>query len=102
MIVKRSVLRRLCESSDTRYAVPMVEQLTWDGVLRWRLRQHHLTGALAPDAIAVARRVCGVHAQLAASATTAIGLRSPAEILAVDGRIVGVWTGDRRGDTLRV
>src|SRR2546421_6106124 len=67
-----------------------------------RLRQHHLTGDPAPDAIAVARRVCGVHAQLAASATTAIGLRSPAEILAVDGRIVGVWTGDRRGDTLSV
>src|SRR5690349_8247606 len=39
--------------------MPMVEKLTWDGVLRWRLRQHHLTGEPAPDAIAVARRQIG-------------------------------------------
>lgn len=65
----------------------MVEQLTWDGVLRWRLRRHHLTGDPAPDAIAVAHRVCGVHAQLAASATTAIGLRSPVTAAEVDAAL---------------
>jgi hypothetical protein len=56
MIVKRSVLRRLCESSDTRYAVAMIERLTWDGVLHWRLRRHHLIGDPAADAIILARR----------------------------------------------
>jgi hypothetical protein len=65
----------------------MVEQLTWDGVLRWRLRRHHLTGDPAPDAIAVAHRVCGVHAQLTASANSAIGLRSPATAADVDAAL---------------
>ena len=65
----------------------MVEQLTWDGVLRWRLRQHHLTGDPAPDVITLVRRLCGVHAQLAASATTAIGLRSPVTASDVDAAL---------------
>jgi hypothetical protein len=65
----------------------MVEQLTWDGVLRWRLRRHHLTGDPATDAVAVARRLCGVHAQLAASAITAVGLRSPATSADVDAAL---------------
>lgn len=65
----------------------MVEQLTRDDVLHWRIRQHHLIGDPAPDAIAVAHRVCGVHAQLAASATTAIGLRSPATAAEIDAAL---------------
>src|SRR4051812_6286095 len=55
-----------------------------DAVLRWRVARHHLAGEPAADAVAVARRVCGVHAQLATSAATAIGLRAPATATDVD------------------
>ncbi|GIF77213.1 winged helix DNA-binding domain-containing protein [Asanoa siamensis] len=50
--------------------------VTWDQVLRWRMRRHHLAGDKATDPVAVARRVVGVHAQVAASAVTATGLRT--------------------------
>jgi len=48
----------------------------WEQVLRWRMRRHHLAGEKAADPVAVARRVVGVHAQVAASAVTATGLRT--------------------------
>jgi hypothetical protein len=46
-----------------------------DQVLLWRLRRHHLADEKATDPVAAARRVCGVHAQVAASAVAAIDLR---------------------------
>ncbi len=48
----------------------------WEQVLRWRMRRHHLAGDKAADPVAVARRVVGVHAQVAASAVTATELRT--------------------------
>ncbi|GIF68330.1 hypothetical protein Ais01nite_63650 [Asanoa ishikariensis] len=54
----------------------------WEQVLRWRMRRHHLADEKAADPVAVARRVVGVHAQVAASAVTATALRTtkPARI----------------------
>ncbi|MEV4534653.1 winged helix DNA-binding domain-containing protein [Asanoa sp. NPDC049518] len=54
----------------------MVTKLSWDQVLRWRMRRHHLADDKAADPVAVARRVVGVHAQVAASAVTATNLRT--------------------------
>ncbi|MDG4827341.1 winged helix DNA-binding domain-containing protein [Asanoa sp. WMMD1127] len=48
----------------------------WEQVLRWRMRRHHLDGDKAADPVAAARRVVGVHAQVAASAVTATHLRT--------------------------
>lgn len=50
-------------------------KLTWDQVLRWRLHRHHLAATRAKDPIAAARRLSGLHAQVAASAVTATDLR---------------------------
>lgn len=49
--------------------------VTRDQVLRWRLRRHYLAEEKATDALAAARRVSGVHAQVAASAVAAVDLR---------------------------
>jgi hypothetical protein len=61
-------------------------RVTWDQVLRWRMRRHHLARDKAADPVAVARRVVGVHAQVAASAVAAIALRTarPAPAEAID------------------
>jgi Winged helix DNA-binding domain len=48
---------------------------TLDRVLRWRVHRHLLGSERGPDPVAVAARVSGVHAQLAASATISTGLR---------------------------
>ncbi len=45
-------------------------------MLRYRIERHFLGSTRAAGAVEVARRVCGVHAQLAASAHTAIALRT--------------------------
>ncbi|HEU5110584.1 MAG TPA: winged helix DNA-binding domain-containing protein [Micromonosporaceae bacterium] len=47
----------------------------WDRVPRWRLARHLLVEP-GDDLVAVARRVCGAHAQLAASAVAALDLRT--------------------------
>jgi hypothetical protein len=57
-------------------------KLTWDDVVRWRLHRHHLGGAKAKDPVAAARRLSGVHAQVAASAVTATDLRVKAAVTA--------------------
>jgi len=48
---------------------------TWDQILRWRIERQFLGTRRGDDAVAVARRLSGVHAQLAASAVTALDLR---------------------------
>jgi hypothetical protein len=51
-------------------------QLTWADVRRRRLAAHRLTDpAPAADLVAVAGAVCGIHAQVMASAEVALGLR---------------------------
>ena len=57
-------------------------KLTWDQVLRWRLHRHHLGATKAKDPVAAARRLSGVHAQVAASAVTATDLRVTAAVTA--------------------
>ncbi|BCB84127.1 winged helix DNA-binding domain-containing protein [Phytohabitans suffuscus] len=49
--------------------------MTWGDILRWRIERQFLGATRGPDLVAVARRLSGVHAQLAASAVTALHLR---------------------------
>jgi hypothetical protein len=50
--------------------------LTWDNVLAWRLRRQHLDRrAPAPDALEVASRLCGLHAQVMSSAELTLWAR---------------------------
>jgi hypothetical protein len=50
--------------------------VSWDQVLWWRIRRQFLAGEKGGDPVAVARRLCGVHAQVAASAVAALDLRT--------------------------
>jgi hypothetical protein len=50
-------------------------KVTWDQILRWRVERQFLGATRGADAVAVARRLSGVHAQLAASAVKALDLR---------------------------
>jgi hypothetical protein len=52
-----------------------VRQVTLDDILRWRIERHFLGGTRGADAVAVARRLSGVHAQVAASAQAATAIR---------------------------
>jgi hypothetical protein len=52
-------------------------RVTWRQVARWRLRRQ-LLDAPAPDAVAVARRVCGLHAQVASCTALIAGIRAAA------------------------
>ncbi len=49
---------------------------TVEQVLRWRIERQLLGGTRGRDAVEVARRVCGVHAQVTSSATAATALRT--------------------------
>jgi hypothetical protein len=49
--------------------------VAWPQVLRWRMNRHLLDGPKARTAVAAARRLSGVHAQVAASAVAALDLR---------------------------
>jgi hypothetical protein len=49
--------------------------VTLDDVLRWRIERHFLGGTRGADAVAVARRLSGVHAQVASSAQAATAIR---------------------------
>jgi hypothetical protein len=63
--------------------------VTWDQVLRWRIARHHLGADKAADPVAVARRVNGVHAQVAACALAATDLRTavPTTATEIDVRL---------------
>src|SRR5215203_3232456 len=49
--------------------------LSWDGVRAWRLRRQYLQPLAGPDAVEIARRLCGVQAQVASAAALAVALR---------------------------
>ncbi|MHA6794120.1 hypothetical protein ACVGVM_11520 [Pseudonocardia bannensis] len=49
--------------------------MSWRQVTRWRTRRQ-LLGAPAPDVVAVARRLCGVHAQVTSSSLLIAGVRT--------------------------
>lgn len=59
-----------------RWTQPAPEvKATWEQVLRWRAERHLLGADRAADPVAVARRLCGIHNQVAASTVTATALR---------------------------
>jgi Winged helix DNA-binding domain len=74
-----------------------VRELTWRQALQLRLQRHHL-GTPASDVVAVARRVCELHAQVGSAAELIAGVRSGAPPQAVrdalwrDRSLVKVWT----------
>ncbi|MEV0229742.1 winged helix DNA-binding domain-containing protein [Nonomuraea sp. NPDC050786] len=53
----------------------MTTKVTWSQILAWRLRRQFVSEPDAPDAVAVARRLCGVQAQVASSAQLAVAVR---------------------------
>lgn len=53
--------------------------MTLDEILRWRVHRHLLGAERATGAVDVARRVCGLHAQVASSARVAASLRARPE-----------------------
>ncbi|MGP4097344.1 winged helix DNA-binding domain-containing protein [Nonomuraea sp. KM90] len=54
----------------------MTTRLTWAQILSWRLRRQFVSGAGAENAVAVARRLCGVQSQVTSSARLAVAVRS--------------------------
>ncbi|MFC0042130.1 DNA glycosylase AlkZ-like family protein [Actinomadura rayongensis] len=67
--------------------------VTWPQVLAWRMRRQFLAGSDADTAVAVARRLGGVQAQVASAAELAVALRgaSPAAPALADGSLVKTW-----------
>ncbi|NUR86055.1 MAG: winged helix DNA-binding domain-containing protein [Nonomuraea sp.] len=49
--------------------------MSWEAALGWRL-QRQFVGGTGPDAVGIARRLCGVQAQVASSAQLAVAVRS--------------------------
>ena len=76
-----------------------VLKLTWPKVMAWRLRRQHLDDRAKPkQALDVAARVCGLHAQLMASAELALAARIdklPADVVSralwEDRTLVKTW-----------
>lgn len=65
--------------------------LTWRQVRRWRIRRQLLLEP-APDAVAVARRLCGIHAQVASCSALIAGIRSTEPGLDLSRRaLVRTW-----------
>ena len=50
-------------------------RVTWGQALAWRMRRHHLEELDGGGAVDVARRLCGVQAQVASSAALAVAAR---------------------------
>jgi hypothetical protein len=49
--------------------------ITWDNVLAWRMHRHLLQKPGTDGAVEIVRRLCGVQAQVASSAATAVAVR---------------------------
>lgn len=66
--------------------------LTWRQVRRWRIRRQLLLDP-APDAVEVARRLGGVHAQVASSGALIAGIRcaGPADLDLAGRELVRTW-----------
>ena len=50
-------------------------ELTWEGVLAWRLRRQFLDPVGSAGTVEVVSRLCGVHAQVASAAELAVAVR---------------------------
>jgi hypothetical protein len=78
---------RARKATSTGQAAPTLET-TWPQVLAWRLRRQLLDPVDDVDALDVVRRLCGVQAQVPASAALAIGVRQADPVPdAVDGAL---------------
>lgn len=74
--------------------------LSWAQALRWRLRRLFLDPPGVCDAVGIARRLCGVQAQVPAAAELALAVRSVAgrgtaggvSTALSDGRLVRTWS----------
>ncbi|MFF0494544.1 winged helix DNA-binding domain-containing protein [Nocardia sp. NPDC004068] len=72
-------------------------RVSWDQVFAWRLRRQFVALRGDADAVAVADRLCGVQAQVASAAETAVALRhssaAPGGVAAAlgAGRLVKTW-----------
>ncbi|WP_346433941.1 winged helix DNA-binding domain-containing protein [Nonomuraea composti] len=82
-------------------------KVTWSQILAWRLSRQFVSAADGAGAVAVARRLCGVQAQVASSARLAVAVRSarpdPAEVdeaLWTGRTLVKTWL--MRGGTLHL
>ncbi|MBB6547756.1 winged helix DNA-binding domain-containing protein [Nonomuraea rubra] len=82
-------------------------KVTWSQILAWRLSRQFVSAADGAGAVAVARRLCGVQAQVASSARLAVAVRSarpdPGEIdraLWSERTLVKTWL--MRGGTLHL
>lgn len=71
---------------------------TWAQVFAWRVRQHFLDAPTRDGPVAIARRLCGMHAQVMSCAEMAIGIRSggttPADVrraLEPERSLVKTW-----------
>jgi N-acetylglucosamine kinase-like BadF-type ATPase len=53
-------------------------RVSWDQVLAWRMTRQFLDPPGAQDAVEVARRLCGVQAQVASAADLAVAVRQAA------------------------
>jgi hypothetical protein len=62
-------------------------KVTWQQVVRWRLHRQLMVEP-APDAVAAAQRLCGLHAQVASSALLIAGIRTGAPA----GLDAALWT----------
>jgi hypothetical protein len=76
--------------SPTAEATP-----TWEQVLRWRMHRHLLADERGEDPAGIARRICGLHAQLAASAVTSARLRSRRPATVTADRLDHALTAER-------
>jgi hypothetical protein len=71
-------------------------EMTWDQVLAWRVRRHHLA-TRAADPVALVGELAGVQAQVLPSTRQVIGIRSRAapdvvdRLLWTDRRLVKTW-----------
>ncbi|MEU4575790.1 winged helix DNA-binding domain-containing protein [Nonomuraea sp. NPDC023979] len=54
----------------------MTIHLSWPQILAWRLRRQFVSGPGGPGAVEIARRLCGVQAQVASSAQHAVAVRA--------------------------
>jgi Winged helix DNA-binding domain len=52
-------------------------QLTWDSVLAWRMRRQFLDRSERVGAVEIARRLCGLQAQVDSAARLAVSVRQP-------------------------
>lgn len=80
------------------YKGRVTTKVTWAQILAWRLRRQFVSGAGGPDAVSVARRLCGVQTQVPSSAQLAVAVRSakpePGEIdraLWTDRTLAKTW-----------